>query len=182
MSHFSEADIEDCIWHYQRSNVEKLKLGPVEAEWEELDEAERDVAADSQAPGVTNEDLLASNPDFADMAKLAEISPPAAVLMSFQKVELETRKALSKLDYSTEELRRMPPSKLFSAAVDSGLVSIAIGNAMQALRDLRNRVSHESDEEVTKGRAIQYALIAAEAAIALKRGGPANPMIGSDSP
>jgi hypothetical protein len=150
-----------------RTGLRRVKAGPggVEFEWDraleeaqtELEEEKKELVPSAAPP---EEEL-----GFLDeMRQLARISPEAAVLESYRRLEQEVRPPL--------EARVPPPSQrrrwgsLYGAAREAATAGILEERDVGLLRDLsalRNAVAHEK-VELDEERALNYADLAWDAA------------------
>ncbi len=146
--------------------LRRLKAGPggVELEWDRaLEEAQTELAVE-QLPAeaaASVESIGETENDFLDeMRQLARISPEAAVMESYRRVEQELRPLL--------EARVPPPSQrrrwsslraLARQAVKSNALSPREVAVLNDLSALRNAAAHQR-VELDEGRALAYADLA----------------------
>ncbi|MEE6310486.1 hypothetical protein V1634_26970 [Plantactinospora veratri] len=150
-----------------RRPLKRAKLGPVEVEWDSLDEARTQAATEDatkpdSGPKVKLEEL-------ADAFELAESHPTAAVMLAGQRVEAAVAKALKSNDITPTSYSMYHMSRAMRM---NGLLSDSSVKVLNSLRELRNQVMHAHDTEeagVTPARAADYVATAAHFIETLKR-------------
>ncbi|MEU2612668.1 DUF4145 domain-containing protein [Micromonospora sp. NPDC007271] len=145
----------------RRRPLRRAKVGPVEMEWDSLDEARTEAAAD-QDSRLGNGSRVSEA--FEDLLPLAGSHPTAAVMLAAQRVEAALAKAL--------KVNGIDPLKysfghMVNAAMRHGLITVGTERVLHNLRVLRNQVAHSHEPEaagVTPARATDYVTTAASMA------------------
>lgn len=149
-------------------SLKRAKVGPVEIEWETLDQARTEVATAGTPGSISHLPIVSSH--LGDVLPLVETHPTAAVMISFQKVEAALAQALHARNIPTDGIRTV--GRLVETAQREGVVSPNLASALDGLRRIRNQVAHALDPEdagVTPARAIEYVTTSEEIINALSR-------------
>lgn len=158
--------------------IKRIKAGPsgfeVELFDEKLNEAKEtatDVRLETEleAPEASGywSHRLGSSSFMAEMEGLARISPRAAILEAFTRLEVVLRLTLSEI--ATDHRGRPAPAyRLIDRAVELEMISPQEASLVQELRILRNSVAHTQDAKIDYARAVGFAEVAYQAAIALR--------------
>jgi hypothetical protein len=104
-----------------------------------------------------------------DIAKLAAISPPAAVLAAWRTLEaslvsLYRRAGEPKADIRTSHGRPLSPLHIIQALSAEGVITRTLADVTSSLRHLRNEAVHKSDSTISEREALGYADLALSAA------------------
>lgn len=92
----------------------------------------------------------------AELSELAELSPSAAVLEAYSRIESELRHKLKEAD-APEVLSRAGGRQLARAVFARGHISKATLSAVEGLSVMRNLAAHgEANERLDKQRALEY--------------------------
>lgn len=135
--------------------LKKVKAGPVEAEFErEINELKS--AADAELPVV--EQPATSNQN--ELEQLAQINPRAAIIESWRRLELEARKALSRLGISMNWRDAASPLAHARNLAKSTLLSQEELVLFNDLRNLRNMSVHAEKFSPTLESALSYIEVA----------------------
>jgi len=160
--------------------LKRVKVGPggLEAEFNlELAQVERELESEPTPPevddGTPPAELEApkhdENPaaDFRlEMERLAEVAPRAVVLESFVRLESLLRNSVDAPE-GERGPRFLPLRTLGRVAVEQGLLTKREASVLDELSYLRNRVAHESDEQISQEVAIRYADAVSDVAVAV---------------
>ena len=144
--------------------VRRLRAGPVEVEFdqelaevrEELRRSPELAAEPQRLPGSLTEEL----------ARLAEVSPRAAVLEAFARIEARLTELLPKAD--AESYRGFGGRALARQARDRGLISDETLTAIDGLSVLRNLAAHSPTDDIGAERAHDYLALADAVLYALR--------------
>ncbi len=154
--------------------IKLLKIGPqgVEAEFfdETVKRAERDLPERRVPPGRGSEAALAPQgvDDFLEeMSELARVSPSAAVLESFARLEHVLRSALGQETVRASGRRIHSARELGELATSRGLLTDGERAAFNELVALRNAVAHVRPADLDADAAISYARVAMQVMIAV---------------
>ena len=107
-----------------------------------------------------------------ELARLAGVSPRAAVLEAFARVEARLAELLDSTG-STEPARAMSGTALARRASGQKLISDETLSAIQGLAVLRNLAAHSPTDEIAADRARDY-LAPADAVLYALRASPGN--------
>ncbi len=150
--------------------LSKARVGPVEAEFDqELAEVRKELTAAPEAtalaarPGDVVETL--SLPE--ELSRLAEISPRAAVLEGFTRIEARLHEMLR--EAGVEVSARSSGPALARLARKHSLISEESLNAIEGLAVMRNLSAHSPGEEISTLRAREYVVLADATLYALHR-------------
>lgn len=152
--------------------VGKVTFGERLEQLEMLDEKRKLDAADEVRPShdeaVGSEDELGEPDEFRKLAELAAISPPAAVVMSWQTLEplLFELSRRAGPDATRHTPPRARPGGFFmtKALSEDGILPGALAATVDGLRRVRNEAVHGNDVKITESEALGYADIAMSAA------------------
>lgn len=157
--------------------LKRLKAGAGGVELEYFDdtvaEARRELSPAAEvheSPEAQPGDRAVTNAldDFlSEMKRLAEASPRAVVLESFTRLEALMRRELTPLLDSSSARASRSVRTLSFEAVKREIISPAELGAFDDVRTLRNLVAHDPQESVDDKRAIEYAELVREIAIAI---------------
>ena len=153
--------------------VKRAKVGPVEIEWENLDEARAEVAKEASESGTTSLGARTGEGELADLVPLAESHPTAAVMLAFQRLERALTQALKAHLGSYEKPRSL--RQLVDLGYRQGVLPGDLAAAVHDLRVVRNQVAHAvepSEAGVTPARAVDYVATTQAIIGALKRPEP----------
>ncbi len=140
--------------------LQRVKYGEFEAEFgAEVRELAAEVAkADLPAPGAVPGAIVTTEVD-GEIARLAEVSPRAAVLESWRTVEVGLLRAMPNVASSRSG---QPVAAIHAIRVlqqhrllDQGIVGL-----LHELRSLRNQAAHAPEFAVTVSTALEYAAAA----------------------
>jgi hypothetical protein len=153
-------------------DLRRLKAGPtgVEMEWErKLEEVREELKA---AP-MTDEEVRAriekeaanvlafeqtSGGFLREIEDLAKVSPTAAVLEAYRRLEAVLRRAIRERHPDIPDRDVTLTSRLIKLAIDDGLIRPQENAALQDLRILRNRLAHGAEtRSIDYGQAMEYA-------------------------
>jgi hypothetical protein len=146
-----------------RRSLKRAKVGPVEVEWDSLDEARAAVAAEQPPSALSVSPGSLQDPEVGHLLHVAELHPTAGIMAAFQRVEAELIRALKASGHTVD--RRQPMARLTSSAEALGLLSSSNARLLDSLRVVRNEVAHSYEPEdvgVTPARAINYVLASEE--------------------
>jgi hypothetical protein len=152
-------------------DLRRLKAGPtgVEMEWErQLEEVREELEASRSIERLSPEDAKArmeeeaaapvlaerqsvSRSFLTEIEELAKVSPSAAVLEAYRRLEAVLRRAVRERHPDLSERDLSPTSRLIKIARDDGLILPEEDSALQDLRNMRNRLAHGVET-----RAIDY--------------------------
>ncbi|MEU0157144.1 DUF4145 domain-containing protein [Micromonospora fulviviridis] len=136
-----------------RRPLRRAKVGPVEVEWDSLDQARTEAAAETTADTVTTPSVSRS---LGDLLPLAESHPTAAVMVAAQRLEQALAKAL--VSHGIKPLR-YTLAHMIGDALEHDLITASTAKVMHSLRQLRNHVAHALAPDsvgVTPARATDY--------------------------
>lgn len=137
--------------------LKKVKAGPVEAEFErEINELKS--VADAELPVVEQPAPATSNQN--ELEQLAQINPRAAIIESWRRLELEARKALSRLGISMNWRDAASPLAHARNLAKSTLLSQEELVLFNDLRNLRNMSVHAEKFSPTLESALSYIEVA----------------------
>jgi hypothetical protein len=142
--------------------LESFEAGPAGVKIKyALDEAQAEIEkAQAERPALPAPQPTASPPTEAGPA-LYEVSPPAAVLERFARLEQSLRLALREHGDVNDDRRRVQSVRhLIRRAVDLGILRAEEGRAFDELASIRNYVAHGEAEEITVGAAERFTEIA----------------------
>jgi hypothetical protein len=133
-------------------SMKRLKVGPIEAEWDRtLSAAEVEL----EQPGVPPLDSQAAPTDARrELAQLANLAPEAAVMEGYASIERVLRELLADVD--DPRALRTGASGLAREAVKLGRVNEETARAIEGLGVLRNLAAHGQAGKVTVDRANDY--------------------------
>lgn len=133
-------------------SMKRLKVGPIEAEWDRtLSEAQVEL----EQPGVPPLDGSALPIDARrDLAQLATLAPAAAVMEGYANIERALRQLLENAE--DPNALRTGASGLARLAVKQGLLNVETARAIEGLGVLRNLAAHGQAGDVTLERATDY--------------------------
>jgi hypothetical protein len=142
--------------------IRRLRAGPVEVEFDqELAEVRAELR---RSPELAAEPLV-QNSLGEELARLAEISPRAAVLEAFARIEVR----LAELLPGTEtDFPRISGKLLAALARNRGLISDETATAVEGLSVLRNLAAHSPTDEISAERARDYIALADAVLYALR--------------
>lgn len=146
--------------------LKTLKAGPQGVELEFFDETVKDAKSELVTPDVTQlipvspklETVRSESSDFAtEMQRLADISPSAAVLESFSRLERLLRLAVQDVaDDGKRSNRVLSTRALARRAAEQGIISAPELAAFDDVAVLRNVVAHQGRNDLDKERAMEY--------------------------
>jgi hypothetical protein len=158
-------------------DLRRLKAGPtgLEMEWErKLEEVREELESAEAIESVTPKDAgsqldkpSATHPPgtesdiknfLGEIEDLAKVSPSAAVLEAYRRLEAVLRRAVGERhpEYSLRDLSNGP--RLIKIAMDDGLIREQEYSALQELRMMRNSLAHGAEtQSIDYGQAMEYA-------------------------
>lgn len=145
--------------------VHRVRAGPVEVEFDqELAEVREELRRSPELAAATPPVLPVSLRE--ELARLAEVSPRAAVLEAFSRIE---RRLAELLDTAGVELERvLSGSGLARLAQRTGLISEETVTAVEGLSVLRNLAAHSPADDIGVDRARDYLALADAVLYALR--------------
>lgn len=144
--------------------IRRLRAGPIEVEFDqELAEVRKDLL---RSPELAAAEVSAQATFTEDLAKLAEVSPRAAVLQAFARIEAGLRDLIDGSSVSTVGLYDL--ESLTWAARSQGLISKETVEGMQGLSALRDLAVNSPDEKIGVKRAREYVALTEAVLIALR--------------
>jgi len=136
--------------------LRRLRAGPIEVEFEhELAEVREELSRSAElsaAASAEAEVTLAS-----ELTRLTEISPRAAVLEGFARIEGRLRE---RLDDVVEVNDRATARVMAGVAYNQGLISEETLRAIEGLSVLRNLAAHSLTDTISVDRARDYLVLA----------------------
>ena len=129
-----------------------------------LTEIEGESVSDNLRPG-TKADSAASEAFRAEMAAVVPLSPRAAVLESYARLEHQLREALQYVDE-----RPLTMSHVTHLAIEQELLDAGDATVFQGLTALRNSIAHDPEATITAEDAHRYIRLAADTADAIRAG------------
>lgn len=149
------------------NGLRRVKVGSFEAEFEQAEAKVRlQLARSPEVRRAVTPDATSTDEDAADLLQLAGVSPRAAVLEAFTRIESELRDVLRGL-VQEDTLHRKSATTLAVMAQNNGLISAATVDSVQGLAVMRNLVAHR-DDDVTTEKAIDYVVLADAALFAIR--------------
>lgn len=135
--------------------IGKLKYKEFELEFRE---SMRELGAEAKELENVESQEPIEVPDEADqLYALAEISPRAAILESWLRVESHAVMALRARDVaSDEEMRKLTPMRLARLVESTNALSDEELKIFHKLRELRNRAVHLGDPELSAKDVVEY--------------------------
>jgi len=151
-------------------DLRRLKAGPtgLEMEWERKLE---EVREELEGPGLIEEQKeipsavtpegqeVTPSPSFlTEIGELARVSPTAAVLESYRRLEAVLRRAISERHPDLPERFFVTIGRLIDQARRDGLIGPAENSALQDLRGMRNILAHGMEAPaIDYEQAMEYA-------------------------
>jgi hypothetical protein len=136
--------------------VRRVRAGPVEVEFEqELAEVRQELRSSPElayAPAPKGDISVAE-----ELAPLADLSPRAAVLEAFARVEWQLRDRVRGIADVSD---RATGGKMALLARNQKLISEETFRAFEGLALLRNLATHSQDEQISSARAREYVALA----------------------
>ena len=147
--------------------VRRLKAGPVEVEFDQLQAEVREELA--RSPELAEAPVPASVPSLREeLSRLAEISPPSAVMEAFKRIEYRLVEIVEMSDSpGTPPRRTLGSLGLARMARERDLISDETLAAIQGMSVLRNLVAH-SGGDISVDRARDYLALADAVLYALR--------------
>jgi len=103
------------------------------------------------------------------MKRLAQISPSAAVLESFARLDRELRDAVEPTQVKGQPTRKISSVRpLARRAVDGGILAPSELAAFDDVTAIRNAVSHQRVEDLDVDRALAYAELVQQLIISIR--------------
>jgi hypothetical protein len=132
--------------------ITRLKAGPIEVEWERtLSEARVEL----DQPGVLSLDTAeVPGPVSKELADLARVSPVAAVIEGYARVERALQESLADVDDDAK--LRVGGAGLARLAAQHGRINDETARAIEGLTVLRNLAAHGRAGGTTSDRATDY--------------------------
>ncbi len=152
--------------------LRRVKAGPVELEFDQLQAEVREELA--RSPELAKAPVPASVPSLREeLSRLAEISPPSAVMEAFKRIEYRLVEMVEMSDSPGTPPRRTQGSLgLARMARERDLISDETLAAIQGMSVLRNLAAH-SGADISVDRARDY-LALADAVLYALRPKPSN--------
>jgi hypothetical protein len=137
------------------SGIRRLKAGPFEVEW---DRTSSEVRVELDQPGVPSIDVSTDRGPFArDLAELTRISPTAAVVQGYARVEVALREKLSGIEDDAK--LRTSAAGLARLAAQQNKITDETARAIEGLAILRNLAAHGGVRDMTTDRAMDYLVL-----------------------
>ena len=154
-----------------RGPMRRLKVGPVEAEWDPVAREVRrelEVGGESvpleRTGGVASKVTLPPLPE--ELGRLATVSPETAVLEGYRRVEQELRAILAVAGYGVDE--PATASGLARIAEERGYITRETRDAVDGLSVLRNMAAH-GQLDVDTARALEFTALSDGVLYSLRR-------------
>ena len=136
--------------------IRRLKAGPVEVEFDQIQADVREELA--RSPDLAEAPVsVASQSLREELSRLAEVSPPAAVMEASKRIEYRLIEILD--DPSEPSQRRLGIRGLARLAQERGLISDETLAAIEGMSVLRNLAVH-SRYDIGVDRALDYLALA----------------------
>ena len=151
--------------------VRRVKAGPVEVEFDQLQaEVREELArspelADAQFPAPANRAAAPASSLREELSTLAELSPASAVMEASRQIEYRLTEMLD--DSGEPSPRRLGTRALARLARERGLISDETLAAIEGMSVLRNLVAHSRDD-IGADRALDYLALADAVLYALR--------------
>ena len=143
--------------------VRRLRAGPVEVEFDqELAEVREELR---RSPELAAEPELVPGSVVEELARLAELSPRAAVMEAFARIE---ERLAELLDSAKVQHPRIGGRGLASLARKEGLISDESLAAVEGLAMLRNLTAHSPADNIGPERARDFLVLADATLYALR--------------
>jgi hypothetical protein len=159
-------------------DLRRLKAGPtgLEMEWErKLEEVRQELKASEaieslspedarprmEAPSATDpsETVSASRRFLGEIEELAKVSPSAAVLEAYRRLEAVLRRAVRERHPDLSD-RDLVTTRLIRTAIGNGLIREQEYSALQDLRIMRNSLAHGAETPtIDYSQAMEYATL-----------------------
>lgn len=137
--------------------IRRLKAGPLEIEFDqEATEVREEIRRIPEVAAAEPRRLPVSLAD--ELARLVEVSPRAAVLEAFARIEERLEDLLEKAGKRPD--RRLGGPALARLASGHKLISIETGDAVQGLSVLRNLAAHAPRDDIGTDRTRDYVAMA----------------------
>jgi hypothetical protein len=181
-------------------DLRRLKAGPtgVEMEWErKLEEVREELEAvpmtdeetrariEAEAANTLSEIEPSSKTFLREIDDLAKVSPSAAVLEAYRRLEAVLRRAIRERHPDLPDRDLTLTSRLIKLAVNDGLILPQQTIALNDLRVMRNSLAHGAEtRSIDYGQAIEYAELVRQLIIQieLERGKTADDWQGPGAP
>ncbi|MCI2421496.1 hypothetical protein MOQ72_29085 [Saccharopolyspora sp. K220] len=147
--------------------LQRLKLGPAEAEWEKLDQAQHEAASSTDGERKPGADSQVTDPQLQEVLEFASKAPEAAVIKTSKNLEHELSELLREKGIQPRGGWSWTMAKAIQTAQSEELIGFQLASTLHNLRHLRNEVVHGTGE-VTPARAALYVLTASDAIDQLK--------------
>ncbi len=133
--------------------MRRLKAGPFEVEWDrQLSEVTVELDQLGVSPPLEG---LPRGPLSEELADVARVSPTAAVMEAYSRVESQLRLQLEAAGAPIGDLR-IGAAGLARLAAREGLITEETARAVEGISVLRNLAAHGRAGEVTEERAMDY--------------------------
>lgn len=144
--------------------LHRLKVGPLELEWEERWEEQRSTAQGTLPDDTDVASLEADTPivvteTLSELERLATEQPVVSILMAWSAVE-HGLKSVLRGHVPEGELERSSPGRLSAKALSLGLIDQNIADAVRHLANMRNLAVHRDPGSLTTERAVEFLTIA----------------------
>ena len=139
------------------SRLETFKGPGVEATFQrQVEEAKEEAAlAVAGLPSVQEGDKSQQERlEYSDLLRLADVSPRAAILETWLRIESTLTDVAMRMDVSADT--RRGPLSLMEALERHGTIAPEVGSALRRLRNLRNVAVHTQDLDISKDSVVDY--------------------------
>jgi uncharacterized protein YutE (UPF0331/DUF86 family) len=92
--------------------------------------------------------------EYDDLLRLADVSPRAAILEAWLRVESALAEMAIRMDVSTDT--RRSPLNLIGMLERYGAIAPEVGSALRRLRNLSNVAVHTQDLDISKDTVVDY--------------------------
>jgi len=150
--------------------IRRFKAGPVEIEFDEELAEVREELERSPELGRAVETPVEGLSLGDELTRLAEVSPRAAVMEGFARIESQLRELLAGVE--PEAAQRQGGLGLARLAHRRGLLGDETLNAVEGLAVLRNLAAHGRADEIGTQRALDYLALVEAVLFALRSGPP----------
>jgi hypothetical protein len=153
-----------------RGNIRRIRAGMFEVEFDQKLAEVREELSLSPELSASSEPALTLRED--DLHRLADLSPSAAVLEAFKRVEHRLSQLLDRAEVPRD---KMGVSRMTRLARERGLISGETQSAILDLAVLRNFTAHSPGDQLTAAQAHDYVTLARTILSALGEDGGAQP-------
>jgi len=150
------------------SRMSKLKYKDIEATFEhELSQVENRREVYTEPEEQAQPETPAEKSGYAQLLRIADVSPRAAVTESWRKIESAVDKVAAGMGMDTKN--PMSGVKAIRSLIQQKRVDPSLLEDYNSLRKLRNQAAHAEEFEISQTEAERYAGLAIEIASFLKR-------------